>query len=353
MSSQKTPLIEINDLKVYFPVYDGMLFRRHIGDVKAVDSVRLHVDKGETLGLVGESGCGKSTLGRAIVHLNHITQGEIWYYDEADLGQNIGKLRAHVRHRTPAGKMNLANLSNKDFLAYRREIQMIFQDPFSSLNPRMTVYDLVREPMDVHRLYDNESEVQHHVERLLEAVGIDPSMQDRYPSEFSGGQRQRIGIARALAVEPSFIVCDEPIAALDVSIQAQIINLLEDLQAELGLAYLFIAHDLSMVRHISHRVAVMYLGKIVEQAHVDDLYEDPLHPYTQALLDAMPVPDPTVNQLAEQNVVSGELPSPLNPPKGCNFCTRCPKVMDICHEVEPVFQEVKPDHWAACHLHET
>jgi oligopeptide transport system ATP-binding protein len=323
----KEVLIRVENLKKYFPIYRGVVIKRHVGDVKAVDDISFDIYKGETLGLVGESGCGKSTTGRAILQLYSPTAGKV--YSE---GKEITALEGD----------DLKNL--------RRKMQIIFQDPYASLNPRMTVANIISEAMIYHKVVPK-SEKEARVHELLELVGLRPYFALRYPHEFSGGQRQRIGIARALALEPDFIVCDEPISALDVSIQAQVVNLLENLQRDLGLTYLFIAHDLSMVRHISDRVAVMYLGKIVELTDRDSLYTNPLHPYTQALLSAVPIPDPVVEDTRERIVLTGDVPSPSDPPKGCNFCTRCPMAYDECFEVEPESKEAAPGHWVACHLH--
>ena len=323
----KKPLVEVRNLKMHFPIYAGLL-RRRVGEVKAVDGVSFDVFEGETLGLVGESGCGKSTCGRALLRLYEVTDGSI----------------------TIDG-VDIAALSNNALREKRPTMQMVFQDPQASLNPRMTVQAIIQEPLDEHTTL-SEGEKQQKVYELMDAVGLNRRFAGRYPHAFSGGQRQRIGIARALALNPKFIVCDEPIAALDVSIQAQVVNLLEDLQEQFGLTYLFISHDLSMVRHIATRVAVMYLGKIVELAPREALYAAPLHPYTEALLSAVPEPDPSLEAKVERIILQGDVPSPANPPKGCNFCTRCPKVMDICREVEPATREVRPGHFAACHLHE-
>ncbi|MEM9795448.1 MAG: oligopeptide/dipeptide ABC transporter ATP-binding protein [Pseudomonadota bacterium] len=321
------PLVEIRDLKMHFPIHAGLL-RRQVGAVKAVDGVSFDIHEGETLGLVGESGCGKSTCGRAILRLYDITGGEI-VID----GRAIGA----------EDQMSLRSV--------RPTMQMVFQDPQASLDLRMTVGAIIAEPLDEHTKMSR-AEKRARVEELMDQVGLNRTFLDRYPHEFSGGQRQRIGIARALALKPKFIVCDEPIAALDVSIQAQVVNLLEELQDELGLTYLFISHDLSMVRHIADRVAVMYLGKVVELAPRDALYDAPLHPYTQALLSAVPEPDPAqAGSKKGRIVLQGDVPSPANPPEGCNFCTRCPQVMDICRRVDPTFREVAPGHFAACHLH--
>lgn len=320
-------LVRVEHLKQYFPIRRGVLIQRTVGAIKAVDDVSFEIYKGETLGLVGESGCGKSTTGRTILQLYRPTGGKV-YFEGTDL----------------------TTLKGEALRRQRRKMQMIFQDPYASLNPRMTVGAIVGEPLEVHGVATGRERTER-VRELLELVGLNPYFINRYPHEFSGGQRQRIGIARALALHPSFIVCDEPISALDVSIQAQVVNLLEDLQEKFGLTYLFIAHDLSMVRHISDRVAVMYLGKIVELTDRDELYERPLHPYTEALLSAVPIPDPEVEERRQRIILEGDVPSPANPPRGCNFSTRCPKVMPICEEVEPEMKEVGPGHWVACHLH--
>jgi oligopeptide transport system ATP-binding protein len=317
-------LLRVEGLKMHFPVTRGFIFQRQVGAVRAVDGVDLIVRKGETLGLVGESGCGKTTYGRAILQLYRPTAGKVIF----------------------DGK-NLCALGGEAMRRMRRRMQMIFQDPYASLNPRMTVGDIVGEPLDIHNLAKGKKRTAR-VQELLSLVGLAPYFANRYPHEFSGGQRQRIGIARALAVEPDFIVCDEPVSALDVSIQAQIINLLEDLQDKLGLTYLFIAHDLSVVRHISDRVAVMYLGKIVELADRNDLYHNPLHPYTKALLSAVPIPDPDVEQRRERVILTGDVPSPANPPSGCRFRTRCPIAISECAKVDPEFRQIARDHWVAC-----
>lgn len=322
-------LLNVSDLKMHFPITRGIIFQRQVGAIKAVDGVNFSMYKGETLGLVGESGCGKSTTGRAILQLYRPTAGSVNFEG-----------------------VELTDTKGEELRKMRRRMQMIFQDPYASLNPRMTVGSIIGEPLEVHGIGSNKRERQERVQELLKTVGLNPYFVNRYPHEFSGGQRQRIGVARALAVNPAFIVCDEPISALDVSIQAQIINLLEDLQEELGLTYLFIAHDLSVVRHISDRIAVMYLGKIVELADRDDLYDNPMHPYTQALLSAVPIPDPQIENQRKRVILEGDVPSPANPPTGCNFCTRCPRVMDICREQEPPFKEYSPGHYAACFLHE-
>ncbi len=330
-------LVKIKDLKMYFPITKGIIFQRHVGDIKAVDGVSFDIKRGETLGLVGESGCGKSTTGRAILQLYRPTGGQV-LFEDADL----------------------TRLKGESLRKMRRRIQMIFQDPYASLNPRMTVGNIVGEPLEVHNLLSGKAR-RERVKELLEIVGLNPYFINRYPHEFSGGQRQRIGIARALAVQPDFIVCDEPISALDVSIQAQVINLLEKLQEEFGLTYLFIAHDLAVVRHISTRIAVMYLGKIVELTDRATLYKSPLHPYTQALLSAVPIPDPIAEAEREKRrvILEGDVPSPANPPQGCNFCTRCPAKSRVrkdqgidCDTVEPKFVEIEPGHWTACHLYE-
>ncbi len=323
-------LLEVRDLKMYFPIRKGILIQRHVADVKAVDGISFDIKAGETLGLVGESGCGKSTTGRAILQLYHPTAGSVKFDNQ-----------------------ELTTMKGETLRRQRRRMQMIFQDPYASLNPRMTVGSIIGEPLDIHGLAKGKAR-QERVQELLRLVGLNPYFVNRYPHEFSGGQRQRIGVARALAVNPDFIICDEPISALDVSIQAQIVNLLQDLQRELGLTYLFIAHDLSMVRHISDRVAVMYLGKIVELTDYASLYADPKHPYTQALLSAVPIPDPTVEEKRQRIILQGDVPSPLNPPKGCHFHTRCPRVMDVCRQVDPEWKDIGgagKEHWVACHLY--
>ena len=319
-------LVKVDHLVKHFPIKRGVL-QKVVGAVRAVDGITFDVHKGETFGLVGESGCGKSTAGRAILQLHIPTSGHV-YFNDVDL---VGMKGEELRHM-------------------RRRMQMIFQDPYASLNPRMTIGDIVGEPLLVHNLVEKQA-VQEKVRELLNVVKLSPDFINRYPHEFSGGQRQRIGVARALALNPDFIVCDEPISALDVSIQAQIINLLQELQQDFSLTYLFIAHDLSMVRHISDRLAVMYLGILVEQADVHELFEHPMHPYTQALLSAVPVPDPIVEMNRERIILEGDVPSPVNPPSGCRFRTRCPKVMDICSEVQPEWKEQTPHHWVACHLY--
>ena len=346
-------LLEVNDLKMYFPVTAGLLLKRKVADIKAVDGVSFEVKEGETLGLVGESGCGKSTTGRAILQLYRPTAGEVWMH-EAQHQSHIGgsgngsdTLPAPIVEGLVGNRVDLTQVGGSVLRGYRRRMQMIFQDPYASLNPRMSVGSIVSEPMVIHGLQKGRR--KERVRELLETVGLNPFFASRYPHEFSGGQRQRIGIARALAVEPAFIVADEPVSALDVSIQAQIINLMEDLQRDFGLTYLFIAHDLSVVRHISHRIAVMYLGKIVELANSDELYEQPLHPYTQALISAVPIPDPAVERSRERIILTGDVPSPLAPPPGCNFHTRCPIAIDVCREEDPEWREISTEHWVKCH----
>ena len=320
-----TPIIELKNIKVVFKTRAGGIFHPHM--VTAVNDVSLQLMPGKTIGLVGESGCGKSTTGRTIIRLYEPTDGSIIFKGE-----------------------DITKLNSSEMKKYRKAIQMIFQDPYASLNSRMTVGDIIREPLDIHNIGTPESR-KKIVEDLLDAVGLNPDHAARYPHEFSGGQRQRIGIARALAVEPEFIICDEPISALDVSIQAQVINMLEDLQRERGLTYLFIAHDLSMVKHISDRIGVMYLGKIVELTEADELYSNPKHPYTQALLSAIPIPDPEVAKKSQRILLEGDVPSPINPPSGCRFRTRCQYAMDICATEEPVTRELSEGHYCACHLY--
>ncbi len=318
-------LIEVKNLCKYFQTKKSV-FKKDKGILKAVDGVSLHIKKSETLGLVGESGCGKTTLGRTLLKLYNPTAGEIFYDNEA-----IGKL------------------NTKQMLPYRKKMQMIFQDPYASLNPRLTVGDIIGEPLDIYKMCKGK-EREEKVKYFLDRVGLDQNHMNRYPHEFSGGQRQRIGIARALAVNPEFIVCDEPISALDVSIQAQIINMIEDLQNDFGLTYLFIAHDLSMVKHISNRVGIMYLGKLVEIAESNEVYNKPIHPYTNALLSAIPIPDPDEAKRRQRIILEGDIPSPIDPPTGCRFKSRCKHAKQICSEEEPILKEVSPGHCVACHL---
>jgi oligopeptide transport system ATP-binding protein len=319
-------LVSVEGLRMYFPVTAGLLFQRKIADVKAVDGISFSVKKGETLGLVGESGCGKSTTGRAILQLYKPTAGTVNF-----------------------GGTELTKLHAGDMRRMRRKMQMIFQDPYASLNPRMSVGSIIGEPLQIHGLSKGGRARKERIQDLMRVVGLNPYYANRYPHEFSGGQRQRIGIARALAVEPDFIVADEPVSALDVSIQAQIINLMEDLQQQFGLTYLFIAHDLSVVRHISDRVGVMYLGKMMELADRNELYENPLHPYTKALLSAVPVPDPAVERTRERIILTGDVPSPLRPPSGCVFHTRCPIAVEECRGAIPEWRDVGGGHLVACH----
>lgn len=325
MRSNDKVILKVQNLKKYFPIHRGV-FRRKVGEVKAVDDISFQVYRGETLGLVGESGCGKTTTGRTIIRIYNATDGEIIF-----------------------NGMDLTKVKGKKLRQIRRKVQMIFQDPYASLNPRMSVETIVSEPLVIYKTVPKK-ERKERVADLLNMVGLNPALMSRYPHEFSGGQRQRIGLARSLALSPELVICDEPISALDVSIQAQVVNLLEELQNELELTYIFIAHDLSMVRHISKRVAVMYLGKIVELTDRATLYKNPLHPYTQALLSAIPVPDPIVEETRQRILLEGDLPSPANPPLGCNFNTRCPLAFDACYEEEPAYLEVEPGHYCACHL---
>ncbi|GAB4335449.1 MAG: dipeptide ABC transporter ATP-binding protein [Dehalococcoidia bacterium] len=321
-------LVDVKDLQVYFPITSGIVFQRKVADVKAVDGITFTVKRGETLGLVGESGCGKSTTGKAILQLERPTGGEILFN-----GRDLTKMKGRELRR------------------FRRNMQMIFQDPYASLNPRMSVGSIISEPLTIHKLASGR-EKKERVQHLLQTVGLNPYFANRFPHEFSGGQRQRIGIARALAVEPDFIVCDEPVSALDVSIQAQIINLLQDLQDEFNLTYLFIAHDLSVVRHISDRVAVMYLGHIMELTDRDSIFDEPLHPYTKALLSAVPIPDPAVERKRERIILLGDVPSPIAPPPGCVFHTRCPIAIDECRTRIPEWRNVgtaTKEHWVWCH----
>jgi oligopeptide transport system ATP-binding protein len=322
----ETPLLDVKHLKKHFPIKGGV-FSKTIGYVYAVDDINFTLEKGETLGLVGESGCGKSTTGRTILRLIEPTDGAIYFEGQDITGLDKGAMRA-----------------------LRREMQIIFQDPYASLNPRMTVGSIIGEPLEIHKIARG-SEKEERVASLLQKVGLRAEDMRKYPHEFSGGQRQRIGIARALALNPKLIVCDEPVSALDVSIQAQVINLLEDLQAEFGLSYLFIAHNLNVVEHISDRVAVMYLGQIVELASDEELYKNPQHPYTEALLSAVPIPDPTVKK--KRIILEGDVPSPINPPRGCHFHTRCMYKEKICEEVEPEFKHIGGGHWVACHFRPT
>ncbi len=326
MANTQKVLLQVKGLKKYFPINQGILIQRKVADVKAVDGLDFEINRGETLGLVGESGCGKSTTGRTILQLYRPTEGHVIFQDK-----------------------DLATMKGEELRKMRRNMQMIFQDPYASLNPRMTVGDIIGEPLEVHNIAKGK-EKKERVQELLQIVGLNPYFVNRYPHEFSGGQRQRIGVARALAVNPDFIVCDEPISALDVSIQAQIINLLEELQQKFNLTYLFIAHDLSVVRHISDRIAVMYLGKIVELTNRNALYDNPLHPYTKALLSAVPIPDPVVEEKRERIILVGDVPSPVKPPSGCRFHTRCPLAIDICKKVDPEWRDVGNGHWVACHV---
>jgi oligopeptide transport system ATP-binding protein len=322
---QAGPLLEVKGLRMHFPVTEGVFRRRKVGEVKAVDGIDFTIDRGDTLGLVGESGCGKTTTGRCILRLEKPTAGAI-VYDGTDL----------------------ATLDRGALRTLRRRIQVVFQDPYSSLNPRMKVGEIIGEPMKVHAIEPDARRRAARVAELLSVCGLDPAFADRYPHEMSGGQRQRVGIARALALEPEFIVCDEAVSALDVSIQAQVVNLLEDLRERFGLTYLFIAHDLSVVRHLCQRVAVMYLGRIVEMAASDELFDNPLHPYTQALLASVPIPDPSVEAARAFRPPAGEVPSPINPPSGCVFHPRCPIAVEGCRSARPELREVRPGHFVAC-----
>jgi len=327
MPSENTQaLIQVRQLKKYFPVRQGLIFEKEVGAVKAVDGISFEIQQGETLGLVGESGCGKTTAGRTILGLYPLTDGSV-----------------------EISGIQVEGINKDDLKLLRRKAQMIFQDPYASLNPRWTVSAIIGEPLRVHNLLPDDQARTERVHELMLKVGLSPRLINRFPHEFSGGQRQRIGVARALASDPEFIVCDEPISALDVSIQAQVVNLLEDLQDEFSLTYLFIAHDLSMVRHICDRVAVMYLGVIVELADRNELYENPLHPYSQALLSAVPVPDPKTSRKRQRIILPGDVPSPINPPSGCRFHPRCPIAKDHCSKIEPEWREIDPGHWVACH----
>ena len=319
------PLVEIKNLKKYFPVTEGIVIQNTVAEVKAIDDISFKILKGETLGLVGESGCGKTTTGRCILQLERPTSGQI-IYDGTDMD----------------------TVDRRELNKLRQRIQVIFQDPYSSLNPRMKIGQIISEPMRVHGIEPDPVTRNKRVGELLSVCGLSPKMADRYPHEMSGGQRQRVGIARALSLNPEFIVCDEAVSALDVSIQAQVINLLEDLRDEFDLTYLFIAHDLSVVRHLCHRVAVMYLGKLVELAECDELFDNPLNPYTQALLGSVPIPDPEIERQREHRVIQGEVPSPMNPPSGCVFHPRCPSAVENCKEDTPELREIKPGHWVAC-----
>jgi oligopeptide transport system ATP-binding protein len=323
--TQAAPLLEVRRLEMHFPVSEGIVLSRKVGSVKAVDGVDFSIRRGETMGLVGESGCGKTTTGRCILRLERPTSGQI-LFDGTDV----------------------SGLERKELVALRRRMQVIFQDPYSSLNPRMKVGDIIAEPIKVHGVEPDANRRRTRVRELLSVCGLDPKFADRYPHEMSGGQRQRVGIARALALDPEFIVCDEAVSALDVSIQAQVVNLLEDLRERFKLTYLFIAHDLSVVRHLCQKVAVMYLGRIVEMAECDELFDNPLHPYTQALLAAVPVPDPRIEATRTFRPAKGEVPSPINPPSGCAFHPRCPMAVGDCKKARPALRELRPGHWVAC-----
>jgi oligopeptide transport system ATP-binding protein len=327
MKDDAKKLIEVKNMVKYFDVSHGLFKKEY---VHAVEDVSFYINKGETLGLVGESGCGKTTLGRTLLRLYEPTSGQIYYDGQVMYDSNQSK--------------------QPNMMDFRKRMQMIFQDPSASLDPRMTVGDIVGEPLDVHHLYSSKKDRTDRIHELLSRVGINQEQASRYPHEFSGGQQQRIGIARALAVKPEFIVCDEPISALDVSIQSQIVNMLEDMQGELGLTYLFIAHDISVVRHISNRIGVMYLGSMMELGESYELNRNPLHPYTKTLLSAVPIPDPIKSRARERIVLEGDIPSPVNPPSGCRFHTRCPYAMERCKHEIPIFKEVETNHFAACHL---
>ena len=340
-------LLKVEHLKQYFPIKTGLFGTTPL---KAVDDVSFAIRPGETLGLVGESGCGKTTVGRTLLQLYNPTAGKITFdgevlFDSGEQYDENGRLKVDAN-----GKPVLGPKVKKNMLPYRKQMQMVFQDPYSSLNPRMTVEDIIGEPLDIHKLCANKKERRERVMELMETVGLNAEHAMRYPHEFSGGQRQRIGIARALAVNPKFIVCDEPVSALDVSIQAQVVNMFEDLQEKLGVAYLFIAHDLLVVHHISDRIAVMYLGSVVELATSDELYANTLHPYSRALLSAVPIPDPEKEAEKKRQIIEGDVPSPINKPKGCAFSSRCPMACEACRQSTPALREITPGHFVACHL---
>ena len=342
-------LLEIEHLKQHFPVASGKLFEKKV--VKAVDDVSFFINKGETLGLVGESGCGKTTTGRTLLRLYEPTSGRIAYdgttiFDSGDVPLTDENGQPVLNEK---GEVQFGHKTKVNMLPYRRKMQIVFQDPYASLDPRMTVADIVGEAIDIHKLASNKKERQERIIRMLERVGLNSEHANRYPHEFSGGQRQRVGIARALAVDPEFIVCDEPVSALDVSIQAQVVNMFEELQQEMGLTYLFIAHDLSIVKHISNRIGVMYLGKLVELADSDELTFHSVHPYTKSLISAIPIADPKTSRESKRIVLSGDVPSPVNPPSGCTFRTRCPYATELCAEKAPEWREVSKGHYAACH----
>jgi len=342
-SAQLAPerLLQVENLVKHFPISKGIFFRKQVGAVQAVSDISFHINRGETLGLVGESGCGKSTTARCLLRLLEPTSGRVLYQTEA-AGDGS----------RPAEIIDIASADKDELRRLRRDVQIVFQDPYASLNPRMTVAGIIAEPLLVHGIGDTEDRIDR-VKELLKVVGLNPEHTNRYPHEFSGGQRQRIGVARALALNPSFMVLDEPVSALDVSIQAQVLNLMSDLQDEFGLTYLFIAHDLSVVRHVCDRVGVMYLGKLAEVADRDTLYERPMHPYTHALMSAVPIPDPTIERERKRIILQGDIPSPINPPTGCRFNTRCPRAeFPKCSEEEPELRELEPSHWVACHFPE-
>lgn len=342
-------LLEIEHLKQHFPVASGKIFEKKV--VKAVDDVSFFINKGETLGLVGESGCGKTTTGRTLLRLYEPTSGRITYdgttiFDSGDVPLTDENGQPVLNEK---GEVQFGQKTKVNMLPYRRKMQIVFQDPYASLDPRMTVADIVGEAIDIHKLASNKKERQERIIRMLERVGLNSEHANRYPHEFSGGQRQRVGIARALAVDPEFIVCDEPVSALDVSIQAQVVNMFEELQQEMGLTYLFIAHDLSIVKHISNRIGVMYLGKLVELADSYELTFHSVHPYTKSLISAIPIADPKTSRESKRIVLSGDVPSPVNPPSGCTFRTRCPYATELCAEKAPEWKEVSKGHYAACH----